>query len=498
MPGITALLALALWLGMPCPSGAGELAAPFRALRAEPALRGAQLGMEVVDLATGRSLYASAAHQPLIPASNQKLLIAAAALAAWGPAHRLETTVWLDGPIDASGQLRGTLWIEGSGDAGLVSESLWKLAERLRVSGLRGVRGGLGVDPHWLDAQYFHPDWAPVSSRAYHAPIAAFAVNYSSFRIEVHPGPALQAPARVEIAPAVDYLQVDSEARTSETPSRLQVDVEPLPSGSGDRVRVRGAIARGAEPRLFWRAVTQPGRYAASVLRSQLAAQGIHVAGPTRFGRVPASAREWLRFKGPPLSTLVRRMAKYSNNFIAEQLTKRLGAELYGPPGSWQKGRRALVSFLESEYPEGHEWVVRDGSGLSARDRLSAHTLVQLLRRVSESFRFGPEFLTSLPIFGRDGTLEERLDGQALPVRAKTGHIRRVATLSGYLSTRDGRRLAFSLLINGARAPAEDVDAAVDRWLVRLTDLGMGLAAPAGAPSLPGAGAPPRGQLGSR
>lgn len=485
-------LALLLLLGVPCVSGASDLQTPFRALLAEPALLGAQLGMEVVDLATGSSLGSHAAHRPMIPASNQKLLIAAASLAKWGPAHRFETTLWIDGPIDEHGQLRGALWIEGSGDPGLVSESLWKLAERLRLSGLRGVRGELGVDAHWFDAQYFHPDWAPVSRRAYHAPIAAFAVNYSSFRIEVHAGPTLRSPARVEVAPATEYLQVDSEVRTSESVSRLEIEVEPLPSGSGDRIHLRGAIPRGSEPRLFWRAVSQPGRYAASLLRTQLASQGIEVSGPTRFGRVPAGAREWLRFEGAPLSILVRRMVKFSNNFIAEQLTKRLGAEIHGPPGSWKKGREALLAFLGSLHATGHEWVVRDGSGLSARDRLSAHTLVQLLEGVSRSFRFGPEFLVALPLFGRDGTLEERLDGMALPVRAKTGHLRRVAALSGYLSTRDGRRLAFSLLINGARAPSDAVDAAVDRFVLGLTDLGSEAASPLEP------GVRPRAQLESR
>ena len=97
--------------------------------------------------------------------------------------------------------------------------------------------------------------------------------------------------------------------------------------------------------------------------------------------------------------------------------------------------------------------------------------LVGLLARVSERFEWGPEFLAALPLGGRDGTLEDRLNGEAIPLRAKTGHLRRVASLSGYVETLDGRRLAFAVLINGARSSALDVDAALDRFVTRLSQL---------------------------
>jgi D-alanyl-D-alanine carboxypeptidase/D-alanyl-D-alanine-endopeptidase (penicillin-binding protein 4) len=444
---------------------------PVSALLLEKSLRGAQIGVAVSDLEAGSTLFESRADRSLIPASNQKLLIAAAALEHWGPTHRFETPVFIDGDLDEKGVLDGSLWIEGSGDPSLVSESLWKLAEEIRLAGIREIRGGIAVDSSYFDAQRFHPDWEPVSARAYHAPIGAFAVNYSSFRIEVRAAETLGRPAVVSIAPRTAYLHVDSRVRTEARSGPLKIGVDTLPSGLGDRVQVHGVVAPNGEGKTYWRAVTQPEGYAASMLRTQLQAQGIAVAGPTRSGRVPPSARELLRFQGESVAILVQRLSKFSNNFVAEQLTKLLGAAEAGPPGTWEKGAAAISRWVETSGLPYRDVTVRDGSGLSARNRVSARALVGLLARVSERFEWGPEFLAALPLGGLDGTLEDRLNGEPIPLRAKTGHLRRVSSLSGYVETLDGRRLAFAVLINGARGAALDVDAALDRFVTRLSQL---------------------------
>jgi D-alanyl-D-alanine carboxypeptidase/D-alanyl-D-alanine-endopeptidase (penicillin-binding protein 4) len=459
---------------------AGAADDPIAALLAEPSLRGAEVGVEVVDLETGSTLFESRADRSLIPASNQKLLIAAVALEHWGPTHRFETPVYVDGELDESGSLQGTLWIEGRGDPSLVSESLWKLAEEIRLAGIREIRGGIGVDASYFDAQRFHPDWEPISARAYHAPTGAFAVNYSSFRIEVRAATELGMPAVVSIAPRTPYLHVDSRVRTESRSGPLKIGVDMLPSGLGDRVQVQGVVSPNGEGKTYWRAVTRPEGYAASLLRTQLQAQGIEVAGPARSGRVPPSARELLRFQGESVATLVQRLNKFSNNFVAEQLTKILGAETAGAPGSWVKGAAAISGWVERSGLPHREVTVRDGSGLSARNRVSARALVALLARVAERFEWGPEFLAALPLGGLDGTLEDRLNGEAIPLRAKTGHLRRVASLSGYVEAADRHRLAFAVLINGARDSALDVDAALDRFVTRLSQLGS--EAPADSP----------------
>lgn len=464
------VLLLPLLLLLPLSAAGGPAAdTALERLLHSPALRGARVGVHVSALETGQLLLEHNADQLMVPASNQKLLTAAAVLAHWGPTQRFETPVYVEGPIDPGGVLDGTLWIEGRGDPSLVSESLWKLAEEIRLRGITQVRGGIAVDASYFDGQRFHPDWEPVSSRAYHAPTAAFAVNYSSFRVDVRAAARIGAPAIVRVAPFTAYLRVRSSVLTIARAGPLQLSVERLADGSGERVLLGGVFPLGGTPKTYWRAVALPERYAASLLRTQLESQGVRVFGPIRLGRLPESARELLRFVGEPLGPIVRKLDKFSNNFIAEQLIKALGADLYGPPGSWEKGIRALRAHLASIGIDGQRLRVADGSGLSPRNRISASVLAHVFRDAVLRFGSGPEFIASLPLGGLDGTLQDRMSPAPIPVRAKTGHLRHVSSLSGLLPRGDGH-LVFSVLVNGARAGREDVDAAIDAFVAELVE----------------------------
>ena len=279
---MTALRAVAVLfvcavLARPALAQESALSQALAAFEKAPALRGARVGVLVVDLATGAHLAEHAADEDLVPASNQKLLISAAALDRWGPAHRFETPVLVEGEL-ADGVLDGTLWIVGQGDPSFVSETMWKLAEEIRLAGVREIKGGIGVDTSRFDALRFHPDWEPVSSRAYYAPVSAWSANYSSFRVDVVPGEHVGAPAVLRIAPELPYFRSVVDAMTLRGGGQLALDVDVLPDGSGESVRVSGAVSADRPASTYWRAVGLPERYAAALLRAQLEAQGVHVA----------------------------------------------------------------------------------------------------------------------------------------------------------------------------------------------------------------------------
>lgn len=471
------LIALAFALCGVARADAGSLDPALDRLLRSAALRGARVGVVVEELDTGRRLVEHAADAALVPASNQKLLIASAALAHWGPSHRFQTPVLLQGEL-VDGVLDGALWIVGQGDPSLVSESLWKLAEEVRLRGIREIRGGIGIDSTRFDGPYFHPDWQPVSSRAYYAPTSAWSVNYSSFRIDVAPGTRVGEPAEVRLAPAIPYFRALSDAPTLRGGGKLSLEIDVLPDGTGESVRVSGSVSKDREPATFWRAVALPERYAAALLRAQLEAQGISVGKRVRFEAVPADARELFRFAGEPIALQVRLLDKYSNNFVAEQLTKLLGADRYGAPGNWEKGVRALGEHLSSVGAVSAGTVIADGSGLSPRNRIAASTLASLIRASARSFGYGPEFLASLPLGGRDGTLESRMGDIAVPVRGKTGHLQRVASLSGVTQNSEGQLMVFALIVNGARGSSLDVDAAIDAFITSLGAAGAASGSP--------------------
>ena len=472
-----AVLALCAAIARPALAQESALSQALASFLKAPALRGARVGVLVVDLATGARLADHSSDEDLVPASNQKLLISAAALDRWGPAHRFETPILVEGEL-ADGVLDGTLWVVGQGDPSFVSETMWKLAEEIRLAGVREIKGGIGVDTSRFDALRFHPDWEPVSSRAYYAPVSAWSANYSSFRVDVVPGERVGAPAVLRIAPELPYFRSVADAVTLRGGGQLALDVDVLPDGSGESVRVSGAVSADRPASTYWRAVGLPERYAAALLRAQLEAQGVRVAPRVRLGNAPAGARELLRFQGESLALEIRLLDKFSNNFVAEQLTKMLGADEFGPPATWEKGTRALAAYLETSGIADPALVVADGSGLSPRNRIAPATLVAVLRKAALRFESGAEFVSALPIGGSEGTLEDRMQDGAIQIRAKTGHLRRVAALSGIVPAADGSTRAFSILVNGARGEPDGVDAAIDALAAKLGSASATVAAP--------------------
>ena len=454
------------------PAGEGGRWQRLAQALAVPGLRGAEISALVLDRRTGEPLFARSPDRLLIPASTQKLLTATAVLARFGPAHRFATQVLANAPPDARGEV-ADLFVRGS-DPAMTSEQWWRLAADLHAAGLCRVGGDLVLDDGRLDDQRWHPSWGPVSVRAYHAAIGALSANYGAFRVIVRPGAGPGAPARVQLDPPVSYLEVADRARTAGPGGRpaLTVTRELLPSS--ERVVVSGTIPRDRERVEVWRSVARPALYAGAVLRMQLEANGIPVAGRLRRAAAPDHAAFRYDFEGLPLARVVALALKYSNNFIAEVLVKQLGFLFSGRarPGSWANGIPALRSSLAQLGVDLGPARLVDGSGLSRSNRLSARMLATTLRRADAAFGFGPELLAALPLAAEDGTLAERADGASGRLRAKTGSLDGVTGLAGLARTVEGRDVVFALLVNGTGARERAAVAAVDGFAAALVEGG--------------------------
>jgi D-alanyl-D-alanine carboxypeptidase/D-alanyl-D-alanine-endopeptidase (penicillin-binding protein 4) len=449
------------------PADAALERALSRALSAR-ALNGARVGALVVDDGDGRVVFERSADQALVPASNLKILTALAALRVFGPAHQFTTHVYADKAPDADGGV-GTLYVRGGGDPGLTSEDYWRLAADLHRAGLRRVRGDLVIDDSLFDGERWHASWQPTTARAYLAPIGALMANYSAYAVVVSGGSANGTPVEVAVDPPLDFFSVSNQARTGPG-RRLVVDHRATEKG-GEEVVVGGTWPRGAE-RTFQRSVLDPAGYAAGVLRLQLGSVGIPVAGKIRRAYLPDTAHPLLAFEGRPLSDVVRRFLKFSNNPIGEALVKSLSASADGAPGSWKGGVAVVRRELDAAGLPTAGLVQVDGSGLSYDDRATPRLFVAALREASHSFRYGAEFVSSLPIGGTDGTLSKRAERAGPELRAKTGLLTRVTALSGIARRGDGRTLAFSILVNGFRGGADEAMAALDAFAAALVDAG--------------------------
>ncbi len=478
-------VAAALALSLAGSAAASELSKRLDAALRSRALRDASIGVLVVAQDDGRVLYERLPDRALTPASNMKILTAIAALSAFGPAHQFVTQVYADAAPDANGAVE-QLAIRGGGDPSLTSEVYWRLAADLRLLGIRSVRNGLLLDASAFDSERWHPSWGETSARAYYGPVAALTANYSAFSATVEPGPKPGDPARVWLDPPVGYLRLVNRATTGDRKAKTSLSVdralvktsapEPARAGRAEEVQVSGVVRVGSEPKAYNRSVLDPVRYAGSVLREQLAANGIAVAGEDRVGSVPDTMVPLLEFKQQHLADVVQLFMKYSNNNIAEMLVKALGVRSAGV-GSWSTGVAALRAELARLGIDVTGLSIVDGSGLSYQDRVTPRVLVDALRAAKASFDFGPEFVAALPIAAADGTLEKRTEGAAGRVRAKTGLLTRITSLSGYALSGDDQPLVFSILVNGFTGSDEAAMAAVDRFAAELTQSRVAAAA---------------------
>jgi D-alanyl-D-alanine carboxypeptidase/D-alanyl-D-alanine-endopeptidase (penicillin-binding protein 4) len=470
------LIAASLAMSLAGSAAAKDLSTRLDAALQSPALRDARIGVLVVAQDDGRVVYQRRPDRALIPASNLKILTAIAALSAFGPAHRFVTQVYADALPDAEGGV-GALAIRGGGDPALTSEEYWRLAANLRLRGLRKVRKGLLLDASGFDAERWHPSWGETSARAYHGPVAALTANYSAFSATVIAGSKPGDAVRVLLDPPVGYLRLSNTATTGSRKAAtnlavdrsfaktLEVDHELV--DYAEDVVVSGVVRAAGEPKSYNRSVLDPVRYAGSVLRAQLEANGIAVEGADRLGVVPDSMVSLHEFEGKSLADVVQLFLKYSNNTMAEMLIKGLGVRDAGV-GSWTAGIAAARTEIERLGIDVEGLSMIDGSGLSYYNRVTPRTLVSALRVAKHSFGFGPEFVAALPIAAADGTLEKRAGGAADRVRAKTGLLTRITSLSGYAMSADGQPLVFSILVNGFPGSDEAAMEAVDRFASEL------------------------------
>jgi len=422
--------------------------------------RDARLGLQLVSLDDGSVVFAKDADALMNPASNVKLVTAAAALARLGPEYRFDTEFLVEpGPTDRS----RTLWIRGKGDPSITTERLHAMASELAHLGLREV-GDLVLDDTWFDPERLAPGFEQeVSDRAYTAPTGALSLDANAVGVYLRAS-APGARAVVELEPPSDYFQIVNAAVGSSSRAR-RASVSSQWNGSQQRITVRGTVPVSGEWAV-WKRIDNPPMYFGCTLKRILEMHGIRVRGKPKLGVVPERARLLYVAQSETFDLVLKRMNKYSSNFVAEQLMKALGAEVKGPPGTTANGVSVAEEFLEREVgiPRG-SYILRNGSGLNDTNRFTPRQLTQLLKVMWDRFPLAPEYLSSVGIAGKDGTLRYRFEGSEAVgrLRGKTGTLENVSALSGYVQSVGGERFAFSVIVNdhtGRTAPVvQGIDA---------------------------------------
>jgi len=482
-----ALTGCAQAAGPALPAPRTSLAAVLDSITSTPPLNRTHWGVMVHDPAAGTTTLSLNADRHFIPASNTKLVVATVALGELGPAYRYETKLWAANSVSDS--VVGELMLVATGDPTMSSRflpddfaALDSIAAGAAATGLRRVTGDLVIDASAFDEERVHATWEIGDLPfGYAAPVGAFAIGEGTFSIVRAPGDSVGAPARITVVGGAHLQPVAANVTTDTAgaPTRWQVDY----IARGDSIRITGSLALDAAPDTVRLAVTDPVAYASRAFSHALQRRGIVVEGALRIvhdsahaaalrSRAESGLHVVATYNSPAMADIVAAILQPSQNWIAEQVLKTLGALRRGR-GTWATGlaieRRYLIERVGLD---SLAFSLRDASGLSAQNLLTPRSIVQILQHARNA-AWGGEFRRALAAPGlRGSTLATRLQGLEGRVQAKTGTITNVNSLSGFITADDGRELIFSIMTNGSGLPSATVRAAIDRLVLAIARQG--------------------------
>ena len=475
----------------------GRLAPAARALAAEidsavsgPEFDRAMWGVVVQSLDNGEIVYRRNAERLMMPASNMKLVTAAAAVVRLGLDYRFRTTLLARGARHGD-TLAGDLVVVGRGDPTFsqhssggtdVLASLRPWADSLRAHGVRTVTGRVAGDGSWFTDPPLGRGWAwDDLADSYAAGVSALQFNEGFALLQVSPGDSAGAAARAAFAPSGVPLRLFGSVATTTADSGLQrVEFDRAPFT--DSVTVGGRISAGHAPASIEVAILDPVRYFEAALTQALREAGIAVLGqaPTAAAApappfpgqavAPPAAETLFVWRSAPLRDVLPLFLKPSQNQIGETLLRTLGGEAKGV-ASVDSGRAAVREVLRDFGVADDAYVIADGSGLSRYDYVAPETLARVLVGMARRPDFDA-FYRALPIAGVDGTIASRMRGTAAAgnVHAKTGSIANVRSLSGYVTSADGERFVFVMIANHFTVPRRVIEVAQDHVMERLAN----------------------------
>ena len=410
--------------------------------------KGAVAGMLVVDPA-GRPLYARDPDRALMPASNAKLFTTAAALSKLGKDFTFVTKVFvIDGDLHVAGA--GDPNISGRFHKGDPTAIFKAWAAHLKRSGVRRLGDVVLHGPAEPDGAR-HPDWSRYpAGKWWNAPVSWFSLNDNCVEVTVSPARRAGAPATITLSPAAAPLKIVNRTTTVERVARGKGVVWSARPGS---IVFSRQIALKARPPTWSVAVEDPARTFGTVLIDTLRRAGIPVTGKLVRSTEAVGGARPLCMHTSPLPRTLQVTNTRSQNLYAELLARRV-AVADGRPSSFKEAAAAVTRFAAGIGARGTK--LADGCGLSRNNRTTARDVVTLLRTMSRRDDF-KVFFDSLAVGGGEqGTLRKRLRGERVRgrVHAKTGTINGVDALSGYVETHGGRRLVFSMILNGQKGHA--------------------------------------------
>jgi serine-type D-Ala-D-Ala carboxypeptidase/endopeptidase (penicillin-binding protein 4) len=485
---------------------AARFGARVDAILAGPQARRANWGILVADRDTGQILYSLNSDHFFAPASNAKLIVTAMALATLGPEFHFRTTLESDGTLGTDGKLSGDLILVGRGDPDLSNRIFPFAGEFARqgpadtifaqmvdaavAKGLREVDGDIVADDSYFPYDPYPEGWT-VGDLFFDfgVPGSAITFNDNVVSIQIQPGARRGDPAVITTRPAAALVTLAHQVTTGPADGMPAIAVVRQPGENF--LLLRGQIPAGHEPVNLDLAMIAPAETAARAIKDLLEARGVRVTGgirvvhsappettaagepvlPSAKPQEPKHRLVLAEHISPPLFESIQLTNKISQNLHAEIFLRTIGREKLGL-ASTAAGLKVERGFLQAAGVPDGDVVLSDGSGLSRDDLVTPRAMADLLRYASRA-PWGRDFVSSLPVAGVDGTLDDRLrDSPASGrIQAKTGSTERVHSLTGYATTVRGEPLVFSIFCNNDAEHGPDTTKPLDELAKAMVEM---------------------------
>jgi D-alanyl-D-alanine carboxypeptidase/D-alanyl-D-alanine-endopeptidase (penicillin-binding protein 4) len=457
------------------PATLADLKSRIEEIARQPALEPGFFAVKIVSLDTNQIIYEENANKFVRPASNMKLYTVATAFDRLTPDYHFVTSVYAkERPED--GKIKGDLIVYGRGDPSIAArfnngdyfKGINDLADRIVAAGVRRVKGDLVGDESYFNGAPVGSGWEWEDlTWSYGAELSALTINDNAIDLTVKPGLSVGFPVVITSGPpATSFMTIANHATTSARGLRSNLHIY---RGLGaNTLEISGSLPLGDTGFIGGVAVPDPALAFVSLLRDALVKREVKIDGRVRTlnarsggSIVPNSPAgplpiEIASLQSPPFSIIAAHTLKPSQNQYTELILRTLGKTQPANPVDESRARdnedaglEVVKSFLRQAGVGESEIALNDGSGLSRNDLISANTTVQLLTFMTKH-RYFAQFRDALPIAGVDGTLRTRMRGTPAEgnLRAKTGSLSSVASLSGYVTTAAGEHLVFSMMLN--------------------------------------------------
>jgi len=415
------------------------------------------ISIDIFNLTDNSSLYKKNNKFLLHPASNMKILTSLAGLHFLDSSYQFETKMFYTGVISGD-TLYGDIYVVGGFDPDFTTDDLQKFVSELENSGVKYIGGNLYADLSAKDSLYWGKGWMWDDEPDPDAPyLSALNINDNSIEVFVS-GTETDSLPLVKLIPETEYIQVENNAITVSSAGKNDFNITRNWVERKNKIIIDGEVRSGKvidiDRNTEKLSLPEPGKYFLTLLNEQLQRKGINFDGIIDFKTLPENASH-LSSVYRSLDTVLVNMNKESDNLSAEMILYALALNDSGAPASAENGIEAIKRMIELAGLEPDNYSIEDGSGVSRYNLISTELIINLFKYFySTNSGLFKKFYYTLPIAGIEGTLEKRMRNTLAEgnLRAKTGTLLGVSTLSGFVNDATGDLIAFSIFIQNYTA----------------------------------------------